>query len=704
MRKRLFSILIVATFLASAILVATPVEATVLPECKPMHIPPEEITDAPIDLTLPSDSYVIGHHSYYEVGDWAIWLLRDAYVGTYYLAYYQLRAIGTTAEIWVGPLGWKTGDPRSTPVILDEQVEYMLEQFETNIYPTDTAYFGDPDFHDGTYSLLVEWGVLPPDYYYEETGRNVILVSNIRDQNWHEYGPPPYPYFIIGFYSSSVEAYTDRNVISIDGAYWEQLVGPPGTEWIPGIQVSSANAYAYEGTVAHEYQHLIHADRVPGDALYMNEGCSMYAEILCGYGVSWNHVNHFLYTPDNSLTKWGDQGGINVLADYGASTLWAVYLNDNYSPPGESFLHHYMEAGIPADAGINAALASLGYPKTFDDIYYEWNLANYLHSAKKSPYTYESIDLNPGTNPDVVPMNIHKVKLKGTGPHTFYGSDFGSTWTILGYDTGVVDLAPYSSDYILFNDWGDDAILYFDGGEASELPYGWEMVDGMWYSGAEDMFNTLIAAEVYVDTSDPELEITTYWDIEDYWDFGFVQVSDDGGLTWTSLANEYTTSDHDPSAYYPIVANLPGLTSWSGFVDPDGWVTMTFDLSDYAGKDVMLGFRYMTDWGTLFEGWYISSVEVSGTSVSLDSFEKLAGYPSFFDVTVVQLTGDADDPSSLTVKGIETLDIDHIDETGQIFISSKGTEHVLVVVSNPSDATDFLYGVADYEITIEKQD
>jgi hypothetical protein len=184
--------------------------------------------------------------------------------------------------------------------------------------------------------------------------------------------------------------------------------------------------------------------------------------------------------------------------------------------------------------------------------------------------------------------------------------------------------------------------------------------------------------------------------MEDYWDFGFVQVSTDDGLTWTSLANEYTTTDYDPAAYAPIVANLPGLTSWSGYVDPDGWVTMAFDLADYAGQDVMLGFRYMTDWGTIYEGWYIDSIVVSGDNIPLTSFQKVAGYPAYFTVTLVYI-----DPIANMVKGVETLDINHLDETGQTLISAK-SQDVLVIVSNPSDPTDFAYGVADYQITINK--
>ncbi len=599
-----------------------------------------------------------------------------------------LKAKVGKAEVWLAEdLLFPSGDPRNDDPRLtppDELLEYIAYEFDDVIYPIVTDHFTSPVDRDGTNTIfeLLGWPSFTWDWINAEDDpqRVIIKVLNIQDTNYYD---PDYPYYVAGFFSPTYTAYYNRNMVHLDSWDWQDRVGP-----------DVARPYVYDSTLAHEYQHNIHSDAVPGDSTYMNEGCSKYAEVLCGYGVSWNHVNHFLYTPDNSLTKWGDQGDINILADYGNALLWTLYLEDNYSPKKESFVTHYMEAGIPAEYGVNAALAYFGYTETFDDVYFEWTLANFLDSAKRSDYTYESIDLDPAKNPDVIPLSYHHMKSKF--PLSFYGSDFGSTFTILGYDTGVVDLAPYSSDYILFDDWDDDAMLYFDGGEANEILYGWEMVGGMWYSDGADLLNTLLTGEVSVDAIDPELEITTYWDIEDYWDFGFVQISTDGGLTWTSLENEYTTFLHDPAAYFPIVANLPGLTGWSG-----GLVTMTFDLSTYAGMDVMLGFRYMTDWATLYEGWYISSVTVSGNDIPLDQFEKVAGYPSYFTVTIIYLNGDADEPSSLKVKGIETLNIDHIDETGQIFIS-KNVQDVLVVVSNPSDPTLFQYGDADYQIAIEK--
>lgn len=601
-----------------------------------------------------------------------------------------LKAKVGKAEVWLAEnLLFPAGDPRNDDPRLtppDELLEYMAYEFNDIIYPIDTAHFTTPADRDGTWTIFEQLGW--PSYTWDwinaedDPQRVIIKVLNIQDENWED---PDYPYYVVGFFSSGYTEYYNRNMVHLDSWDWQDRVGP-----------DVARPYVYDSTLAHEYQHNIHYDAVPGDSDYMNEGCSMYAEMLCGYGVSWSHVNSSLYTPDNSLTKWGDQGDINILADYGQALLWALYLEDNYSPPGESFVSHYMEAGIPAEFGINAALAYFESPKTFDDVYYEWNLANYLHSAKKSPYTYNSLDLNPESNPNVDPMNVHQMKPKF--PMSFYGSDFGSTITILGYDTGVIDLAPYSSDYILFEDWDSDAVLYFDGGEASEIAYGWELIGRgkkrALYSDGTDLLNTLIAANAYVDPSDPELEITTYWDIEDYWDFGFVQVSNDGGLTWASLANEYTEEYYDPAAYFEIVANLPGLTSWSEFITKKGWVTMNFDLSAYAGENVMIGFRYMTDWGTTYEGWYISNVQVSGTDIPLDSFEKVVIHPSHFTVTIAYLKGNM-------VENIQALNIDHSDETGQIFVPGNGQD-VLVIVSNPSDPTLFLYGTSDYHIAIEK--
>ena len=219
---------------------------------------------------------------YYEVGDTLEWLVLDDYTGDVFPSLFELRAIGSLAEVWV-QVDLSYQDNRETPIITDDQINYYLEQFETNIYPIDTNYFGQPHFHDGINSEE------NPGAYYEETGRNVILLSNIRDEMYYD---DKYPYYIVGYYWGYLERMHDRNIVTIDVHDWENRIGD---------DVSHPNLY--EAVLAHEYQHLIHDDYNPYDDTFMNEGCSMYAEPLCGYPIDWSSINSFLFTPDNSLTE-----------------------------------------------------------------------------------------------------------------------------------------------------------------------------------------------------------------------------------------------------------------------------------------------------------------------------------------------------------------------------------------------------------------
>ena len=91
-------------------------------------------------------------------------------------------------------------------------------------------------------------------------------------------------------------------------------------------------------------------------------------------------------------------------------------------------------------------------------------------------------------------------------------------------------------------------------------------------------------------------------------------MSTDGGETWESLSNADTTSDTADGAHPTVTENVPGLTG-----DTDGWETQTFDLSAYQGQEVLISFRYVTDWAFVKDGWYVKNVDVAGQSVPTDS-------------------------------------------------------------------------------------
>ncbi len=68
------------------------------------------------------------------------------------------------------------------------------------------------------------------------------------------------------------------------------------------------------------------------------------------------------------------------------------------------------------------------------------------------------------------------------------------------------------------------------------------------YSGCGANLDRSLVREVSVPATGGTLSFQALWDTEEGWDFGFVQVSTDGGKTWKSLSTEDTTSDADPGA------------------------------------------------------------------------------------------------------------------------------------------------------------
>ena len=613
-KKQIVVFLLIFSLLSITAISLIGISSAKLPDA-PVEIEPIEIGDrirnAEYELNFDSMSKAKSSSpessSTHNVEDFKIWLTLDDYNMYYFFDLYERWDVGTSdnTEIWIqSNRSWLNPDPlgRSYPEITSDQVAYLLHEFDTVIYPRDTDYFGMPDYHNGSASLLEAWGNVPPGYYDSTEGKNVILVSNVRDANYYT----DYPYYIAGFYSPSFEAYFDRNIINIDSYQWEERIGPDGSR-----------PYLYEGVIAHEYQHLIHDDYFIESALWMNEGCSMFAEVLCGYPTDWSSINSFLATPDNSLTEWGDQGGINILADYGQVYLWASYLVSNY---GDDILKNYVAAHVPGVAGLESLFADLG--TDFDTVYREWTLANLMCTG------YTNIDFDDKEAGD---LRIYEVKDKW--PTDVFGTDFGNTITILDYDTGMSMMGSYGTDYVLLSKlkWQYPSMLIFDGFDTAWTPH-WEKDGSAWYSGSSEPLATLdLYLDVTLDGSDV-LSLDTMFEIEPLWDYGFVQISTDGGNIWISLHNElYTTYDYDPGAHPDIVDNLPGLTGSTG-----GWMSMSFDLPKHTGEAI-IRFRYMTDWAYQLAGWWFDNVAIDGTLVSEDAYWSTYDPPeTSFLVTVLR--------------------------------------------------------------------
>lgn len=149
---------------------------------------------------------------------------------------------------------------------------------------------------------------------------------------------------------------------------------------------------------------------------------------------------------------------------------------------------------------------------------------------------------------------------------------------------------------------------------------------------SQDWALASIAMQVSVPAGTPTLTFDTSYDTEPAFDYAFVQVSTDGGASYTSLGNADTTTAHDPSADPKIVANLPGFNGNSG-----GWRSESFDLSAYAGQNVILAFRYMTDPSVQGDGYWVDNINVGGTVLSDGS--DLSGWQSPTQIRPVPVSG-----------------------------------------------------------------
>lgn len=126
-----------------------------------------------------------------------------------------------------------------------------------------------------------------------------------------------------------------------------------------------------------------------------------------------------------------------------------------------------------------------------------------------------------------------------------------------------------------------------------------------WYSESGDLLNNTLAKDVAVPAG-ASLTFKTWFDIEKDYDYGFVEVSTDGGATWQTVQGNLTTNAN------PNGNNSEGngLTGTSG-----PWLNATYSLAAWGNRNVRLRFRYETDTAATQTGWAIDNIQITGSAV-----------------------------------------------------------------------------------------
>ena len=611
-----------------------------------------------------------------KVGDTRYWLALNDLIGQYQIVPFTFRAASQGAEVWVRSSGldFPEGDCRNDGVrnvVTDEQIAYLLNEFDDNIRPVDTAWFGEPVRRDGRNAqmpaLLGQLGVpTPQTAYRNNSARDVILIDNVRDDNYVDTDNQNSLPYIAGFFTSAMSFYFDRNVITIDSWDWLHRTGadPAHDPSTDPCTNSPARPFRYEGIFAHEYQHLIHEDYDGGELNWVNEGMADLAAELTGYSnpaghidekfqdghlmaiLGWLNVPHPDWNPipsadgpENSLTTWGDQGAVEILEDYGFAYYFMTYLRSRgYGQDFFTAWHHNTLQGIE---GLNDTLADFGSSDTF---------ASLLADVVVSMLTDAYVDAG--------------ASVTGADAAAISAGSTNSTLFINDQAYSTEGAPPYGSDYVPLGAGAGLGSIVFDGDEALEFPSGtdWTFADGYWNSPDASGSN-LYAAFTDSSIAGPVAGGTTltfehWYAMETGWDFGSVRASTDGGTTFTSLPCTGTTSDHDPGAEARIVASLPGFTGPS----PDPADTSTIGTAadpvavscPLPAGTTHISFLLQTDELAHFDGWHVRNVAIDGTAVDMSGFDNEGFFDPLdytFGLQLVGLSGEVDGFGHVTSGG-----------------------------------------------------
>jgi uncharacterized repeat protein (TIGR01451 family) len=97
-----------------------------------------------------------------------------------------------------------------------------------------------------------------------------------------------------------------------------------------------------------------------------------------------------------------------------------------------------------------------------------------------------------------------------------------------------------------------------------------------------------------------------YYDIEEGYDGGVIEISTDGGTTWSDLGLDIVENGYDLQLYGGTYNPLAGRFAFSG--SPFEWLQTRVDLKKYSGEEIKIRFRLGSDEIYGNWGWFVDDV------------------------------------------------------------------------------------------------
>ena len=436
-------------------------------------------------------------------------------------------------------------------------------------------------------------------------------------------------------------------------------------------------------TLAHEFQHMIHWNHDANAELWMDEGSSMLAEEINGFSVGGMDFA-FFNNPDLQLNAWSD---LSVAADtpahYGAAYLFMKYFLDRFGKDATKALvsNPHQANGLRA---VDDTLASLhvtdpatGKPVTAADVFADWAVANYLNDSTVGDGRYA--------------YNNYPYRVEGPS----------ASVTKCPQPATASPVRQFGADYIEIQCAGSITVNFTGSQQARLVPIQPHGGRYAFWSHRSDKSDTTLTHDFDLSgATAATLDFWAWWQIEKDYDFAYLEVSTDGGQTWTILRTPSGTDVNTTGA------NLGwGYTGCSGGGDPAQhcaaqWVKESVDLSAYAGQKIKVRFEYITDTGLNYSSLLLDDISIPQINYSCDIEADTCGWqaegfarvdnnlPQTFSVQAIQIS---DSQTTVT-----RLPLDANNQAHLALDLKQGDRAILVV----SGTTPFTTEPASYEYEV----
>lgn len=330
----------------------------------------------------------------------------------------------------------------------------------------------------------------------------------------------------------------------------------------------------YLDVLAHEFRHMIEERYDVNDTDWAVEGSAMLAEDLLGFPQDpIARGNVFLSNPDQQLNRWTEG---NPIPYYGQGYVINRYL---FNRLGQELYKAFATSPLPGFVAIDAIAEENELGFTGLELWQDWLTALAIH-----------------TNPNAPELYMLKEGLDTASSQTVNRFPFNET----------LEVNQFASDY--YQLFGEETVtVNFTGSNHAALlavqpPSGQSM-----YLANRANYSHVRMTRAFDLTavSSATFEYAVYHEIEKGFDFAYLSISTDGGISWEGLTAENMQGD--------LMSDDPSDVAYTDFFYTGRsreWIQESVDLTPYVGGEVHIRFEYVTDPILTFGGLAVDNIAI----------------------------------------------------------------------------------------------